>query len=159
MGTKNWQLTDAPGHHPWQTHVQAVGRSGPSRAEDCRRGGIFCHTLTYWCRRLARTDGNQESRRVAAAVVHDPGRTHVQRGSAPLRITCLPLRDLLQEEDLAGSWIHADETTLQGQKEPGRKPTSRSCMWILPRGGPDRQLLIYQYHPTRSGDVARSGVR
>ncbi|BCO08952.1 transposase [Desulfolithobacter dissulfuricans] len=69
---------------------------------------------------------------------------------------CQPLLNLLQEEVLAGSYIHADETTVQVLKEPGRKPTSKSYMWIFQRGDPDRQVLIYQYHPTRSGDVARN---
>jgi len=29
-------------------------------------------------------------------------------------------------------------------------------MWIFRRGDPDRPVLIYQYHPTRGGDVAKA---
>ena len=32
-------------------------------------------------------------------------------------------------------------------------------MWIFRRGDPDRPVLIYQYHPTRSGDVAKAFLR
>ncbi len=71
-------------------------------------------------------------------------------------IACRPLLNLLQEEVLAGSYLNIDETTLQVLQEPGRDPTSKSYMWIFRRGDPGRPILIYQYHPTRSGDVARS---
>ena len=46
---------------------------------------------------------------------------------------CQPLLNLLQEEVPAGSYIHADETTVQVLKETGRKPTSKSYMWIFQR--------------------------
>jgi len=68
---------------------------------------------------------------------------------------CRPLLNLLQDEAVSGSYLNIDETTLQVLKEPGRDPTSKSYMWIFRRGDPDKPVLIYQYHPTRSGDVAR----
>ena len=40
--------------------------------------------------------------------------------------------------------------------EPGRAPTSTSYMWLFRRGDPQRPALVYQYHPTRAGDVART---
>jgi transposase len=69
---------------------------------------------------------------------------------------CLPLLNLLQDEAVSGSYINIDETTLQVLKEPGRDPTTKSYMWIFRRGDPDKPVLLYQYHPTRSGDVARA---
>ncbi len=69
---------------------------------------------------------------------------------------CQPLLNLLQDEVLAGSYINIDETGLQVLKEPGRDPTAKSYMWIFRRGDPERPALVYQYHPTRSGDVARA---
>jgi transposase len=68
---------------------------------------------------------------------------------------CQPLLNLFIDEILAGRSINIDETKLQVLCEPGRDPTSQSHMWIFRRGDPDRAVLIYQYHPTRSGDVAR----
>jgi len=72
---------------------------------------------------------------------------------------CQPLLNLLEEEVLAGMFIQADETTLQVLGEPGRSPTTKSYMWVFRRGDPDRPVLIYQYHPTRSGDVANAFLR
>jgi len=66
-----------------------------------------------------------------------------------------PLLNLLIDEVLSGFLIQADETTLQVLLEPGRDPTTKSYMWIFRRGDPDRPVLIYQYHPTRGGDVGK----
>jgi transposase len=66
---------------------------------------------------------------------------------------CTPLYELLQKEVLAGYLIHIDETTVQVLDEPGRAPTQKSYMWIFQRGDPERPVLIYQYNPSRSGDV------
>jgi transposase len=66
-----------------------------------------------------------------------------------------PLLDLMQQGLLRGPMINIDETPLQVLGEPGRANTSKSYMWVF-RGGPiDRPILIFQYHPTRSGEVAR----
>lgn len=70
-----------------------------------------------------------------------------------------PLLNLLIDEVLSGFLIQADETTLQVLQEQGRDPTTKSYMWIFRRGDPDKPVLIYQYHPTRSGDVAKAFLR
>jgi len=72
---------------------------------------------------------------------------------------CQPLLNLLREEVLAGRLVNVDETTVQVLKEPGRDPTTKSYMWIFRRGDPDKSVLIYQYHPTRAGDVAAEFLR
>lgn len=72
---------------------------------------------------------------------------------------CQPLLDLLHREILAGSLINIDETTLQVLQEEGRSPTSTSYMWLFRRGDPDRPVLLYQYHASRSADVARVFLR
>ena len=68
---------------------------------------------------------------------------------------CQPLLNLLQDDILSGFYINIDETTLQVLKEPGREASAKSYMWIFRRGDPEKPILIYQYHPTRSGDVVR----
>jgi transposase len=73
--------------------------------------------------------------------------------------TSRPLLNLLTDELLADFLIQADETTLQVLLEPGRDPTTKSYMWVFRRGDPDRPVLIYQYHPTRSSDVAKAFLR
>ena len=64
-----------------------------------------------------------------------------------------PLLDSMHSDMLRSKLIAADETTLQVMKEPGRKNTSKSYMWIF-RGEVDQKsILLYQYHPTRSGKI------
>ena len=67
---------------------------------------------------------------------------------------CEPLMELLNKEIRSGPLINIDETTVQVMKEPGRSNKTKSYMWIFRGGEPDKPLLVYQYHPTRSGDVA-----
>lgn len=67
---------------------------------------------------------------------------------------CEPLLELLNKDIRSGPLISIDETTVQVMKEPGRLNKTKSYMWIFRGGNPDRPLLAYQYHPTRSGDVA-----
>ncbi len=69
---------------------------------------------------------------------------------------CQPLLNLLQDEVLEGNFINIDETTLQVLREPGRSPTSKSYMWIFRRGDPTKPILIYKYHPSRAGSVAKN---
>jgi len=89
----------------------------------------------------------------------DISRTSMCRWAMQAANACQPLLNLLSEELLAGIFIQVDETTLQVLVEPGRSPTSKSYMWIFRRGDPERPVLIYQYHPTRSGDVANTFLR
>ncbi len=72
---------------------------------------------------------------------------------------CIPLVNLLQDEILSAFFINIDETTVQVLAEPGRDSTTKSYMWIFRRGDPEKPALIYQYHPTRSGDVAAEFLR
>jgi transposase len=67
----------------------------------------------------------------------------------------VPLLNLLADDIRSGPLINVDETPLQVLKEPGRSNTTKSYMWVYRGGSRDRPVLLYQYHPTRSGDVAR----
>ena len=71
---------------------------------------------------------------------------------------CQPLIDCLLQEIRSGPLIGMDETTVQVLQEPGRSNTSKSYMWVFRGGDPDKPALIYQYHPTRSGDVPKNLV-
>jgi transposase len=68
---------------------------------------------------------------------------------------CGPLLDLMHQDSLRGPVVNIDETPLQVLGEPGRPNTSKSYMWAFRGGLIDRPVLIFQYHPTRSGEVAR----
>ena len=40
-------------------------------------------------------------------------------------------------------------------KEPGRKNTSKSYMWVFLGGARGRPRVIYEYHPGRSGEIVK----
>ncbi len=71
---------------------------------------------------------------------------------------CEPLIDLLQEEIRSGPIINMDETTVQVLKEPGRKNTSKSYMWVARGGLPERPVVLFRYDPSRAGAVATEFV-
>jgi len=72
---------------------------------------------------------------------------------------CNPLLSLLQTEMHSGPLVQIDETTVQVLKELGRENTKKSYMWLFRGGPPDKPALIFQYHPTRSGQVPSDYLR
>jgi transposase len=72
---------------------------------------------------------------------------------------CEPLLTMLEGQIRSGPLINIDETTVQVLGEPGRAPTTKSYMWIFRGGPPEKPALVYQYHPSRSGDVAASFLK
>jgi transposase len=67
---------------------------------------------------------------------------------------CTELIDLLRVEIRSGPLINIDESPFQVLNESGRSNTSKSYIWVYRGGQPDHPVLLYQYHPTRSGQVA-----
>ena len=61
----------------------------------------------------------------------------------------------MRERLLEGRYIHADETEVQVLREPGREAKQKSRMWLFRSGPHDVPNCIFEYHPTRSGQVAR----
>ena len=56
--------------------------------------------------------------------------------------------------------LHADETTLQVLKEPGRPSTSKSYMWLYRTSGCAKQAIVlyeYQRTPSVSCKASRAG--
>ncbi len=50
----------------------------------------------------------------------------------------------------------ADETPVQVLKEPGRKATTKSYMWVFRSGEFDKeQIVLFHYSETRSGQTAK----
>lgn len=64
-----------------------------------------------------------------------------------------PLLNLARDVLLEGSVLHIDETVVQVLKETGKKPTSNSYMWVQTGGPPGKPVVIFDYDPSRSGDV------
>jgi len=65
-----------------------------------------------------------------------------------------PLVNLLREELLASGFVQCDETRFQVLKEPGKPATSQSYLWAQ-RGGPETPLVLFDYDPSRSGEVPK----
>ena len=61
-----------------------------------------------------------------------------------------PVYECLHKELLTRDVLHADETTLQVLHEPGKKPQSKSYMWLYRTGGDtDKPIVLYEYQPGR----------
>ena len=66
-----------------------------------------------------------------------------------------PVYDVLREQLCRESVLHADETTLQVLKEPGRSSTSKSYMWLYRTSGCTKQaIVLYEYQSTRKAEHA-----
>ena len=66
-----------------------------------------------------------------------------------------PLLNLLRDDLLAGRFVQCDETPFQVLKEPGKPATSLSYLWAQRGGARDAPILLYDYDPSRSGEVPR----
>jgi transposase len=64
-----------------------------------------------------------------------------------------PIYNLLNDQLLSSGYIHMDETTVQVLNEPGKTAESKSYMWVRRTGDIDRPIVLFDYHPHRSGDV------
>ena len=64
-----------------------------------------------------------------------------------------PLHNLMRDTLFDAPFIHMDETGVQVLKEKGRSPASQSYMWVQTGGPPGKQVVIYDYDPSRSGEV------
>ena len=64
-----------------------------------------------------------------------------------------PLIQYLREKLLERDIIHCDETPVQVLKEDGKKPQTKSYMWLY-RSGNDGEapIILYDYKPSRTGD-------
>lgn len=61
-----------------------------------------------------------------------------------------PVYEVLHQELLKNQVLHADETTLQVLKEPGKSATSKSYMWLYRTSGDaEKSVVLYEYQPDR----------
>ena len=78
-------------------------------------------------------------------------RQTMSRWAIKIAERCRILINIMREELLSGPLIGIDETTLQVLKEPGRKPETKSYMWVYRGGTKDRPVILYEYRETKSG--------
>jgi transposase len=73
--------------------------------------------------------------------------------------SCEILLMMLKNEILSGPLINIDETPVQVLKEPGKTSKSKSYMWIFRGGTREHPGILFEYHPTRAGDVAAAFLK
>lgn len=62
----------------------------------------------------------------------------------------LPIWEELKSKMVKGDILHADETTIQVLKEPGKTPQSKSCMWEYRTGKyADEHIVLFEYKPNK----------
>ncbi len=67
-----------------------------------------------------------------------------------------PLYNLLNDQLLDSGYIHMDETRVQVLKEPDKSPESLSYMWVRRTGDVEHPIILFDYHPRRTGAVVTS---
>ena len=66
----------------------------------------------------------------------------------------------MRRQMLSRDIVHADETPVQVLKEDGKKPQSKSYMWIYRTGNDGREpIIMYDYQPSRNGDNAATYLK
>jgi transposase len=70
-----------------------------------------------------------------------------------------PIKELMRKRLLAQGVLHADETTLQVLKEPGRAAESKSFMWLYRTGSQGPPIVLYDYQETREGQHPRDFLK
>ena len=83
----------------------------------------------------------------------DVPRQSLARGIIKLAQALQPLHNLARDALLDSPVIHMDETTVQVLKEPGRRPTSTSYMWVQRGGPPGKPVVLFDYESSRSGQI------
>ena len=68
---------------------------------------------------------------------------------------CEPLVKLNQQEIIESNYIQADETPFQVLKEPGRKDTSQSYLWVYR----SEKSVVFDYQQNRSGYHAEAFLK
>ncbi len=67
-----------------------------------------------------------------------------------------PVYDVLHKKLVSCTTAHADETTVQVLKEPGKKPQSKSYMWLYRSGQYEKyQIALYDYRNGRNAKYAQ----
>ena len=70
------------------------------------------------------------------------------------------ITEKLRKELLLRDIIHCDETPVQVLKEPGKKPQTKSYMWLYCSGDDGgSKIILYDYKPSRSGENAANFLK
>jgi len=70
--------------------------------------------------------------------------------------SCQEIVDLMWQDARGSPILHLDETTVQVLHEPGREASKKSFMWVTVGYHEGKKIILYHYHPSRSGAVAEA---
>ena len=82
-------------------------------------------------------------------------RTTLARWMVCLGALVVALINVLRDELVERPYLLMDETTVQVLKEPGKTPESKSQLWAQMSAGPEPPIVLFEYDPTRAGDVPK----
>lgn len=68
---------------------------------------------------------------------------------------CRPIWNILEEKLLASPYVSCDETWTQVLKEKGRTAESKSWMWVRCTPSDEKKIVLFDYDPHRSSEVAK----
>lgn len=68
---------------------------------------------------------------------------------------CQAVYNVLQDRLMACPYVACDETHVQVLKEPGRAAEQRSYMWVRCNPSAQNKIVLFDYHPSRAGSVAK----
>lgn len=72
----------------------------------------------------------------------------------------IPIIDYLRKELLKRDIVHCDETPVQVLKEKGKKPQTKSYMWLYRTGNDGKApIILYDYQPSRNGNHASTFLK
>ena len=82
-------------------------------------------------------------------------RTSMARWVVQAALAARPLWNILEERLMESPYLCCDETWTQVLKEKERKPESQSWMWVRSNPSDKEKIVLFDYDPHRSGDVAK----
>ena len=83
----------------------------------------------------------------------DVNRTNMAHWIIRLEAVFKPLLNLMREAQNSSAYLQADETRIQVLKEDGRRAQSKSWMWVIRGGPPDKPAVLFTYDISRGGGV------
>lgn len=84
---------------------------------------------------------------------HEVSRTSMAHWIIRLDGVFRPLINLMRETQNSGDYLQADETRMQVLKENGKTVQSDKWMWVTRGGPPDKPSVLFEYDPSRGGQV------
>ena len=84
---------------------------------------------------------------------HEVSRTSMAHWIIRLNDVFQPLINLMREVQNRSDYLQADETRIQVLKEDGKTVQSDKWMWVTRGGPPGRPSVLFDYDPSRGGQV------